>query len=213
MFLFSFVGIFFKAQFDLRRVEYGVVGGLNFSKVQHAHNPSLLPRMSFYSGVFAKIPFQSECGCLRQNYFLQPQLEYIQLGERGAKQTLYAVNYISMPIFLKIYFLSYNKYNSFFVQLGPRFSYLVHQNVVNPPKDRPYRIDQDGKANNFDVAAAVASGFSLDNRNLELFLRFDYSFSNQYPYLNEYETTGDPLSKLRKIQYSASAGISYILFK
>lgn len=197
--------------FDFRRIEYGIVEGINASKVQHAHNPSQYPRISFYSGIFAKIPFDKECSCLRQNYYIQPQLEYIQLGEKGGLKTLYAVNYLSLDVFFKAY-IPYNEYSSFFILLGPRLSVLLHQNVVNPPKDRPYKIEQNGKANNKDFAGVVATGFSLNNRKLDLILRFDYSFSNQYPNLNEYETTGDPLAKLRKIQYSLSAGFSYVLF-
>lgn len=203
--------IFINAQLDFRKTVIGMVAGPNYSQIQHAHNPSK-PRVSFYMGVFARIPLGILCSCETPKFYLQPQLEYVQTGEAGLKTTLYANNYLSIPIFLKTYPIKYNDRNFFFVQFGPRFSYLVGQRVVDPPRGRPYAISKDGKANNFDVSATIASGISFGERNHELLLRYDYSFTDAYPNLNEYAATGDPNAQLRKVQHIVSLAYSVVLF-
>lgn len=188
---------------DYREANIGFFSGLNYSKVENAHNPSSA-RKSFLVGAFALIPFYTECRCDKKK-FVQLQLEYNQLGEKGRKKTLYATNYASLLLMYRFYF-HYNKNNSFFINTGPKFSILLKQKVVNPPLGRPYSIEEDGKANPFDYGLLIMGGINI-NEKLDLFLRGDYSFSNQYPYLNEYPTTGDPLAAKRKAQFSISAGV------
>lgn len=199
------------AQLDLKKKEVGIIFGSNFSQIQNAHNPSE-PRYSFFSGLYIRIPIGILCNCDLPKIYLQPQLEYFQAGEKGQATTLYANNYLSFPLYLKLYPIRYNKFNYFFFQIGPRFSILVNQNVVDPPKGRPYLINQQGKANPFDLSVSTVGGVSFGSRKNELLLRYDYSFSNSYPNLNEYEATGDPKSKLRKIQHVFSIAYSRIIF-
>ena len=199
------------AQLDFRRAAYGAVAGPNYSIILHAHNPSS-ERYSFFSGIFARIPIGIECACDNPKFYIQAQLEYIQSGEKGGEKTLYANNFLSLPIYIKAYPIKYNENSFFFIQAGPRFSYLVKQRVVNPAWGRPYAINQDGKANNFDFSVSVASGISFTNRKNELLLRYDYSFTNALPNLDESEATGDPLARLRKIQHILSIGFSRVLF-
>lgn len=209
--MFLFLIQFLNAQLDWRRTKIGVVFGIDYSKVQHAHNPSG-PRFSFYTSVFARIPLGILCACENPKFYIQPQLEYIQTGEKGLKNTLYANNYLSIPIFIKTYPIRYNEMSYFFIQAGPRFSILVNQSVVNPPKDRPYLPEQNGKANNFDLSATIAGGISFGNRSNEILLRYDYSFSDSFPSLNEFNTTGDPNAPLRKVQHIVSIAYSKTLF-
>ena len=145
-----------KAQLDFRRAKFGFILGPNLSQIHHAHNPSS-PRYSFFMGAFTRIPVGIFCSCENPIFYIQPQIEYIQTGEKGGKNTLYANNFLSIPIYFKTYPIKYNEQNYLFVQAGPRFSFLVNQNVKNPPLGRPYNISQDGKANNFDFSISFAS--------------------------------------------------------
>ena len=198
-------------ELDFRRAKLGFILGPNFSKVHHAHNPSS-HRYSFFMGAFTRIPVGIFCSCENPNFYIQPQIEYIQTGEKGEKNTLYANNFLSIPIYFKTYPIEFNEQNYLFVQAGPRFSFLVNQNVKNPPLGRPYDISQDGKANNFDFSISFASGISFGARKNELLFRYDYSFSNSYPYLDEYLATGDPNARLRKIQHIVSIAYSRTIF-
>lgn len=112
-FWFLFFFHFLNAQLDWRRTEISLVAGPNYSRIQNAHNPSDA-RHSFYVGVFARIPMEILCACDNPKFYLQPQLEYIQTGEKGLKNTLYANNYLSIPIFIKTYPIKYNELSYFF---------------------------------------------------------------------------------------------------
>ncbi len=195
---------------DFSEAEYGITAGINYSKIQHAHNPSSA-RTSFLAGVFSQIPLsQNYCGWKNQHY-LHVQLEYSQTGEKGDKQTLYADNYLSL-LLLYEFTWKYNPSNHIFLSAGPKFSALVSQDVKNAPPDRPYQINEDGKANAYDIGIVAMGGFKFYNNKIALYLRGDYSFSDRYPNLNEYPSTGDPLAAKRKVQYGVAVGACYLIF-
>lgn len=59
--------VFTFAQIDLGSVRYGITGGLNYSRVRHAHNPSG-PRFAFNAGALAIIPISKD-----DQFYLQPE--------------------------------------------------------------------------------------------------------------------------------------------
>ncbi|PZU03259.1 MAG: PorT family protein, partial [Chryseobacterium sp.] len=109
------------AQIDFSSTRFGVTGGLNYSRVKNAHNPSG-PRFTFQGGVLALIPIGKA-----NQFYLQPEVLYYGAGETGKDKdakgmkgydALYANNYLSVPVFFKGYFSESE--SEFFGLAGPR---------------------------------------------------------------------------------------------
>lgn len=201
---------FLNAQIEFSNTRFGVIAGPNISAVTNAHNPSSR-RTAFMAGMFAEVPIDFyRCRCEYNQLFIQAELLYVASGENGSKydeKRKYHADYLSIPIFLKGYLTK--TANSFYGYGGPRFGFLVNQNVVNPPGDRPYYAGEEGKAATFDFALAGGIGYSF-NRKLEVSLRYELGLSNAYPDLDiDYEVSNDPEALKRKSQQIVSFGISY----
>ena len=121
---FIFTPIF--SQVDFSSTRFGLIAGPTYSRIQNAHNPSS-SRISFYGGALAIIPIGGD-----DMFYLQPQVEYLSAGEKGDGETVYANNYLSVPVYFKAYFSEAE--SEFFGQLGPRFGFLLSQKVENPSR-------------------------------------------------------------------------------
>jgi hypothetical protein len=203
------------SQIDFGSTRFGATAGLNYSAVRNAHNPSG-PRYTFHAGVLALIPVDKN-----NMFFLQPGLEYYGAGETGkdsaAKGTVgydavYAEDYISVPLFFKVYFSEGE--SEFFGLIGPRLNFLVNQKVTDPSKPY-YAVEQlaaypgvNGKANSFNYALGLGVGYSY-KRKMEVSLKFDWGFGNTYPNLMK-EPGADPNIQKDKTTQVLSAGVSYI---
>ncbi len=201
------------AQIDLSSTRFGITAGGTYSRVRNAHNPSG-PRYSAYGGFLALIPVGGN-----DQFFIQPQVEYFGAGETGkdkdAKSSpgydaVYANNYISVPIYFKGYFSEAE--SEFFAMAGPKFNFLINQNVTDAPLK--YTIDGDpitgvnGKAASFNFALGFGLGFSY-KRMLEITGRYDLGLSNTYPGLMN-EVSSDPAVQKKKSEQVLSLGLSYI---
>ena len=195
---FIFTPIF--SQVDFSSTRFGLIAGPTYSRIQNAHNPSS-SRISFYGGALAIIPIGGD-----DMFYLQPQVEYLSAGEKGDGETVYANNYLSVPVYFKAYFSEAE--SEFFGQLGPRFGFLLNQSIKNPNKPQYYTTDTFGKAAAFDFALSGGLGFSY-KRKWEIFARFDYGFTDTLPDLKGKEPQ-DPNSFKNKKQHVVSGGISYI---
>ena len=206
------------AQIDFSSTRFGVTAGGNYSRVKNAHNPSGA-RFAFQGGVLALIPMGGA-----NQFYLQPEVTYYGAGESGKDKeaknadgydAMYANNYLSVPIYFKGYFSEAE--SEFFGMIGPRFNFLLSQNVKNVPASRPY-YDPDvtvpnypqisGKANSFNFAVGVGMGYSY-KRQLELALKYDFGVSNTYPNLIE-DFTKDPNTGKKKSEQVLSLSLSYI---
>ncbi|HFK5508547.1 porin family protein [Elizabethkingia anophelis] len=196
-------------------IRFGLTAGADYSGVSNAHRPSG-PRFSFQGGALALIPIGNS-----NKYFIQPEVVYYGAGETGKDidfkdgdrnangyNAVYANNYLSVPLYFKMYVFPSS--SSFFAIAGPRFNFLLNQNVKNAPADKPY-YDPDytgaspysGKANSFNVAFAFGVGYSF-GREFEIVLKNDIGLSNTYKGLmNE-------LSNKRKSEMVLSLGVNYI---
>lgn len=201
------------AQIDFSAIRYGITGGGTYSRVRNAHNPSG-PIFSGYGGVLALIPIDNN-----DQFYIQPGVEYLGAGESGKDKdakgaigydAVYANSYISVPLFFKGYFSEAE--TEFFALAGPRFNFLIDQNVTDAPLK--YTVEGDpvtgvnGKAASFNFAVGLGVGFSY-KRMLEITGRYDIGLSNTYPGLNN-ELGSDPNIAKRKSEQVVSVGLSYI---
>ena len=203
------------SQIDFRNTRFGVVGGLNYSRVRFAHNPSG-PLYTFYAGLSTLTPVDKN-----NMFFIQSGLEYYGAGETGkdpdAKNSpgynaVYAENYLSVPLMFKVYFSEGE--SEFFGIVGPRFNFLINQNVSSPSKPY-YAVDQlpeypgvNGKANSFNFALGFGIGYSY-LRKMEFTLKYDMGLSNTYPNLLK-EPGADPNIQNSKTTHVLRAGVGYI---
>lgn len=202
------------AQIDFSSTRYGITAGPNYSRVQNAHNPSG-PRYAFYAGVLALIPVDDN-----NQFYIQPEVLYVAAGESGKDKyykdkpgkgydAMYICNYISVPINFKGYFSEAE--SEFFAFGGPRFDFLIAQNVknaVNPD----YEKDTYGKAGSFNFNLGVGLGYSY-KRQLELSVKYDIGLSNAYPDLKNSPidiANGLAGGSKKKSQQILSVGLSYI---
>lgn len=195
------------AQIDFSSTRFGVTGGLNYSRVKNAHNPSG-PRYAFQGGVLALIPIGKA-----NQFYLQPEVLYYGAGETGKDKdlkgvkgydALYANNYLSVPVFFKGYFSEAE--SEFFGMAGPRFNFLIGQTVKDEAREA-YKKDTQGKANSFNFGIGIGIGYSY-KRQLEVALKYDLGLSDTYPDLNESKL--DPNSAKKKSEQVLSLSLSYI---
>lgn len=201
------------AQIDFSSTRFGVTVGGNYSRVKNAHNPSG-PRYTVQAGVLALIPIGSA-----NQFFIQPEVVYFGAGETGKDKdaknypgydAVYANNYLSVPISFKGYFSESE--SEFFGLIGPRFNFLLSQNVKNAPKIY-YTKDQidpnypnvNGKASSFNFGIGLGVGYSY-KRQLELTAKYDFGVTNTYPGLDQ-EPKGTNKGKSEQV---LSLSLSYI---
>lgn len=183
------------AQIDFSSTRFGITAGGNYSRVKNAHNPSG-PRFAFQGGALALIPLGKD-----NQFYLQPEVLYYGAGETGKDKdakgvdgydAVYANNYLSVPVYFKGYFSEAE--SEFFGMIGPRFNFLLSQNVKNAPVVRSY-YDPDvvdpnqpegvsGKAASFNFAIGIGVGYSY-KRQLEVALKYDFGVSDTYPDLSK----------------------------
>ncbi len=194
---------------------FGVTAGGNYSRVKNAHNPSG-PRYTFQAGFLALIPISKD-----NQFYIQPEVLYYGAGETGKDKdaknvdgynAVYANDYLSVPVYFKGYFSEAE--SEFFGMVGPRFNFLLSQNVKNVPAKRPY-YDPDaadpnnpgvnGKANSFNFGVGLGIGYSY-KRQLEVALKYDLGLSDTYKGLRK-EPNGSDKNKSEQV---ISLGLSYI---
>ncbi|WP_326984818.1 porin family protein [Chryseobacterium sp. MYb264] len=199
----------------LKNVRFGVTGGLNYSRVKNAHNPSG-PRYTFQAGALALIPIDKA-----NQFYIQPEILYYGAGETGKDKDAkgvdgynarYANDYLSVPVYFKGYFSEAE--SEFFGLVGPRFNFLLSQNVKDVPVKRPY-YDPDvtdpkypgvnGKANSFNFGVGFGIGYSY-KRQLEVAVKYDLGLSDTYKGLKK-EPGGSDKNKSEQV---LSLGLTYI---
>jgi hypothetical protein len=184
------LSVFSFGQVQWKNTRFGVTAGANYSRVANAHNPSG-PRYTFQGGALALIPVGKA-----NQFYIQPEVLYYGAGETGKDKdakgrdgydAVYANNYLSVPLYFKGYFSE--SASEFFGMAGPRFNFLVNQNVKNAPVGRPYYDPDvtdpaypgvDGKAKSFNWGIGLGVGYSY-KRQLEVAVKYDIGLSDTYP--------------------------------
>jgi hypothetical protein len=122
---------------------------------------------SLTAGVVLTIPFLEDDA---SKFFIAPELLYSQEGKDGlAKDRNFYNDYLVLPVMLK----GYSEYKLFYIEIGPRVSYLIHQEN----EDTGY-----GEAEKWDVGLCVGGGINIGGNNkFELGLRINWGLTNTYP--------------------------------
>ncbi len=165
------------------QTRFGVKAGMNRTNIRFYH-PLSIPRYGFQVGGFAYIPLNDI-----ETLYVQPELFYMQHGERNQGDLFngdyldekYYIDYIRVPILLKAY-LS-DRYNAFFVEGGPAFSFKINQTTASNQSTPTYLSDygEDGdKVAPFDFSVSLGIGFSYE-RQWEIDLRYSFGITDVYP--------------------------------
>ncbi|UKJ05810.1 outer membrane beta-barrel protein [Solitalea lacus] len=135
----------------LKAQQFGVRGGLNFSKVTGGDLPNKDNNNGWYIGATYEIPF-----IIKDLLYLVPELQYSQQGFGDV-----TLDYINVPILAKIYIVKIIS-----LELGPQFGF----NIGDSGPDLGYNYSS------FDPALAVGLGINLPFR-LSITGRYIGSFS------------------------------------
>lgn len=176
---------------------FGITASGNYSGVRGVHNPSQ-QKIGFNIGVVGIIPLDNS-----DQFYFQPQIEYVNAGEKGDNSTKYTNNYINIPLLVKAYFSEAE--SEFFGILGPRIGFLVNQKIVDPSEPR-YYIDQLGKANSLDLALVGGLGYSYKRKH-EVSLKIDVGLSDVYKGLDD--SGVDPQAAAKNTQNIITLGYTY----
>ncbi|MDO5656173.1 MAG: porin family protein [Flavobacteriaceae bacterium] len=144
------------------QISYGAKVGVNMSKIKDVHGDSN-QGFGFMAGGFVSIPLQD----YSQEFFIQPELLFSQLGEKDGSESV-KLNYIQIPVLFKAYFSEQD--TEFFGEIGPQLGFMLGQNL---PKN--YRYNHE--FNTFDYGVTAGVGFSY-LRTWEINMRFYYGFAD-----------------------------------
>jgi hypothetical protein len=154
------------------KIRFGIKLGGQISAVDEIHHGSnkRVPGMTI--GATLLIPLQKKDTC---RIFFAPEILYYQGGENGndkmgTRNVRFYMDYIDFPLLIKGYF---TKDRFLFVELGPKFSYLI--NHKNKDKDL-------SESNKFDLGLCLGGGISLGSKNnFDIGARLNYGLLDIYP--------------------------------
>lgn len=166
--LTSFISVAAFSQEEVRSssdVRFGIKGGLNYTTVTKGDfEEGLDPRTSFHIGFVSEIPL------IENSLSLQPEVLYSRQGFETNYEFLgtsyndeYQVDYINIPILLKIYAVSALSF-----EVGPQFGLKINEKVVRNNSET--EVDN---INEFDTALAGGVSFNFD----KFFISGRYTYS------------------------------------
>ncbi len=189
LFSFLFISAAASAQTD---ISFGVKAGLssanmrgdavdNLSSVLDFTNGMITTksRTGFYGGVFVDVPLGNDLSLepgiyyTQKGYELRGDLNIKNLGFLGANATSQLqADYIDIPLLLKL------KAGSFYVQLGPQFSYLTKANLKSSAGLLGINLlnnnmDVTTNFNRWDMGLTGGVGFNL-SKNFSINAAYDY---------------------------------------
>lgn len=147
----------------------GIRAGANFATVTGGDIPQVGGITSYYAGVYYQMSL------VKDLLYLQPEIQYSSQGfssSQSGKSVDYSMDYITVPILAKIYFLKL-----FSFEAGPQFGYNI--------SDSFDATDLNGvSVETFDPALALGFNINLPLR-ISLDFRYVYSFSEVIPNTSE----------------------------
>lgn len=164
-----------------KAVSWGVKANVNIASDRNA--PENRSRTGFAAGLFMEVR-------LSDRFSIQPELLYSQQGSwqyltysaRTSGDNVLQVDYLNLPILLKIYVYK----NKLSVEVGPQFGYLLSAYEKRTPRSQTKRrekIDSDW-VNDYDIAAALGVTYKIQPKKwkcpFEVYARYTYGFMDTY---------------------------------
>lgn len=162
----SFIVFLLITSLGYSQAKFGIKGGNNLSNITEVHSFSKT-RVGFHIGFLSRFNIDEE-----RRFFVQPEIQYSQLGERnkgGGYDEVYRFDYISVPVMLRYDLFKevvpiengkYDKYSIVFIELGPQVGVLLNDNtklnigtVIENPTEEYQNLD-------FSVGAGFGFAFS-----------------------------------------------------
>ena len=153
------------------KVRFGVKLGGQISGVSNIHGGSSKRFPGLTAGVALQIPIPDE---ETNRFYIVPELIYSQEGEKSRtnenKSIKFYNDYLSLPIMMRAYTLDNNL---FFIEIGPKVSYLIHQ------KNKGLELTE---ARKYDVGLCIGGGVNIAGEHkLELGARLNWGLVDIYP--------------------------------
>ena len=125
-----------------QEVDLGIKAGANFSSI--TDTDGLSNKTGFLAGVFVGAKFGDKIG-------IQADLLYSQQGAEFDVGS-FDLTYVNVPVVLKYYL-----FKGLNIQAGPQFGFIVDDDITGVPGN----IQNDAKAESFDLSGVVGLGFDL----------------------------------------------------
>lgn len=158
---FFILSIFLEAQ-----VRYGLKAGANITNITIVNRESK-SRAGLQAGILALVPLDSDSDML----FFQPEIIFSTQGEfyyTGGKDYKVFLNYIDVPLMLKVYFSEAE--SEFFAEFGPHLGFKITEKID--------KLESSAMTfNTFDFALGLGLGYSF-NREFEIYGRYTYGFTD-----------------------------------
>lgn len=160
---YVFVALLASFLCNAQSVKFGIKGGVNYS------DPSIIntkasSKIGYHVGGIAEFKFSK--------FAIQPELMYSVLGAKFNGNFIKSdanVGYLSLPVFLKIYFLK-----KFSIEAGPQISYAIDENTTTSLSG--FNLGEILKVNDFDYGVSAGASVQLTEA-IFVQLRGVYGFS------------------------------------
>ncbi len=153
----------------------GVTGGVSESMVLFTPTVSQGLLQGYNGGIVFRYIAEKNVG-------MQAELNFSQRGWKESSG-LYSrrLNYIELPFMTHIYI---GKKNRFFINLGPKVSYLLSEKtILNKVSNSSEKQQTDPVDNSFDYGLCMGLGvlFNIHGNNIQLETRGNYSLNDVFP--------------------------------
>lgn len=151
--------------------QFGVKGGANFSSINGGGSfNDAKGKVGFYAGAFMNAP-------IAQNFSIQPEVLYNNLGAKVANNSDYKLNmdYISIPVMFQ-----YNATPEFYLEAGPQFSFLVNSKFSGPNNtlvNLANQFNNKDNYNTFDFGLGLGAGYYF-TQNIGITARYVAGFTD-----------------------------------
>lgn len=144
-----------------QEIDLGIKAGANFSKISDIEY--LSQRTGFQAGVFAGIKFNDNVG-------VQADILYSQQGgESEFDATKFDLNYVNVPIVLKIYLIK-----GLNLQVGPQFGFIVKDEVYRPGNGGgSFKMNTEKS----DISGVAGAGYDLPF-GIRVDARYNFGFTD-----------------------------------
>ncbi|MBF4473689.1 MULTISPECIES: porin family protein [Flavobacterium] len=161
------------AQTDLSEFQFSIKGGVNFSKIYDTEVNQNNALTSFNAGFYLSFPVTGIISVQPEALYTQKGGELTYNNPVFSGKTQFQLNYIEVPILLKI-----NITKNLTVHSGPYFSYLIDAKVSNNADGNLIDLKDTYKNDDFSKTdIGISGGIGFDFDSIGIGARYNYGFS------------------------------------